>query len=142
MIATRVVTYPIPAYANVPINAQYYQPSQFFISAISLGPTTIITTTVNHNYVLGQLVRLIIPFGFGCIQLNEQLGNVIAIPAANQVTLNINSAGVTPFNNNALFNTKAQILAVGDNNSGIISLTGRAIATTNIPGSFINISPL
>jgi hypothetical protein len=136
-----VITPPIPVFQNLPIEPQFYQPSQFFISAISLGVTTIVTATTNMNYIVGQLVRILIPNGFGTRQLNEQLGYVISLPAGNQVEVNINSAAYDPFKNNALLTTKAQILAVGDNNSGIISSTGRVIPTTNIPGSFINISP-
>ena len=133
---------PVAILNNLPINAEFYQPSQFFISNITLGLTTIVTTTVNHNYVIGQLVRLIIPPQFGCRQLNEQQGLVLSIPASNQVELNINSnQNVDAFTaSNA--KTQPQILAIGDNNQGIISATGPIIPSTNIPGSFINISPL
>lgn len=141
-----VISFPIPPYSNVPIEPQFYQPSRFVISAITLGATTTVTATTNMNYVVGQLVRLLIPPTFGTRQLNEQEGYVIAIPASNQVTLNINSTGYDPFVS-SLATTKAQILAVGDVNSGYSSTTGRSIPTVNgntqieIPGSFINISP-
>lgn len=132
---------PIPPYSNPPIEPQYFQPSRFVISAITLGSTTTITTTENHNYVIGQQVRLLIPFGYGSTQLNMQTANVIDIPAANQVTINLFSFGANQFVN-ANTSQKPQIIAVGDYNTGIISSTGRSIPTTNIPGSFINISPL
>jgi len=133
---------PIPPYSNVPINAQYFQPSVFVISAIGLGITTTITTTVNHNYVVGQEIRLNIPESFGASQLNQQTGIVLSIPAANQVIVNINSsANVNPFTSSSA-TTLPQIVAVGDINNGIISTTGRSVPSTNIPGAFINISPL
>lgn len=134
-------TGPVSLYNNLPINAQYYQPSQFFISAISLGPTTTITTTVNNNYVIGQLCRLIIPQANRCSQLNEQTGYVIAIPNPNQVTLNINSSGYNLFQTST-YPTQPQILAIGDINSGVINNIGNGSEGTFIPGSFINISPL
>lgn len=136
-----VISYPIPAYANVPIHAEYYKPSRFVISGITLGLTTTVTTTENMNYVIGQLVRLLIPSSFGSIQLNEQQGYVISIPADNQVELNIDSLRNVDAYVASSATTKAQILAIGDINSGIISFTGRIIPTTNIPGSFVNISP-
>jgi len=136
-----VISYPIPPYSNLPINAQYYEPSRFVISAISLGQTTIITTTINNNYVIGQLVRLIIPPSFGTRQLNEQEGYVISIPAANQVELNIYSVGFDLFINSTA-TTQAQILAIGDINSGTQNSNGRSNTGTFIPGAFINISPL
>lgn len=137
-----VISFPIPPYANVPIQAGFFQPSRFVISNVALGITTTVTTTKNINYVLGQLVRLIIPPTFGCRQLNESTGYVLSIPAANQVVLDINSSrNVDPYKSSPA-TTVAQILAVGDINSGITSSTGRNIPSTNIPGAFINISPL
>ena len=132
---------PIPPYANVPINAQYYQPSQFFISAITLGPTTLITTTVNHNYVISQQCRLIIPSINGPLQLNQQTGYVIQIPNPNQVVLNINSSGLNLFQSST-YPTQPQIVAIGDINFGAINQNGLSQVGTFIPGSFINISPL
>lgn len=148
MTAGTVISYPIPAYANVPIEAQFYQPSRFVISGVTLGQTTTVTTTANMNYVIGQQARLIIPPSFGCIQLNESQGYVLSIPAPNQVVLSIDSSkNVDPYIASTA-TTVAQILAIGDINSGVISSTGRSIPTvagntgTQVPGSFINISPL
>jgi hypothetical protein len=135
-----VISFPIPPYQNLPIEPQDYQPSQFFISAISLGVNTTVTTTTNNNYVIGQLVRLIIPSYSGCRQLNQQTGYVVSISSPTQIVLNINSSNADSFITTT-FPTQPQIVAVGDINNGIISSTGRNIPTTAIPGSFINISP-
>lgn len=147
MPSTRgVISYPIPAYQNLPIEPQNYQPSRFVISAITLGFTTTITTTSDMNYVIGQLVRLIIPPSFGTYQLNEQKGYVISIPGSTQVILDIDSKQFDAFISSSGL-VEPQILAVGDINTGVISSTGRSIRTvdgntnTAIPGSFINISP-
>jgi hypothetical protein len=139
-----VISYPIPLYANVPIHAEYYQPSQFVISAIDLGPTTIITATTNLNYVIGQEIRLLIPASFGTIELNERKGLVISIPALNQVEIDINSIGMSPFIAAVATIQSPQILAIGDVNNGIISTTGPDLlnVAVTIPGAFENISPL
>src|SRR5580658_9461393 len=92
-----VISYPIPPYSNVPIEPQWYEPSQFFISAITRGWMTTVTTTVDHNYVVGQQVRLVIPPSFGIRQLNEESAYVYSIPAANQVVININSTNYDAF---------------------------------------------
>lgn len=136
-----VIPGPIPPYSNVAVNPQYYQPSQFFISGITLGVTTLVTTTVNHNYVIGQLTRLIIPQFNGTRQLNEQTGMVISIPNPNQVVLNIDSSKYDLFQTST-YPTQPQILAIGDYNSGDINSSGNLNTGTYIPGSFINISPL
>jgi hypothetical protein len=133
---------PTPAYNNPPIQPQNFQPSRFVISDISLGPTTTITTAVAHNYVIGQLTRILLQPTYGAYQLNEQTGYVIDIPSATQVTLDLNSQNTNPFIPSPAYGpTLPQIVAIGDQNSGIISTTGRSVSTTTIPGSFANISP-
>ncbi len=130
---------PVPIYNNPPIEPQFYEPSQFFISAITLGLTTTVTTTVSHNYVIGQQVRLIIPANCGSRQLNGTSPYVISIPSVTQVELQLDST-----NSNAFIystsSTPAQITAIGDINSGPVN-TGRTNNQTFIDGSFINISP-
>jgi len=133
-------TAPIAPYNNLPIESQDYEPSRFVISAVTLGQTTTITTTTAMNYVVGQLVRLIIPPTFGCRQLNEQKGYVLSLPATTQVVVGINSAqNVDPYVASSA-TTKAQIIAVGDISNGQINSSGRVSNGTYIPGSFINIS--
>lgn len=136
-----VISYPIPPYQNVPIEPDFYQPRSFIISNVSLGQTTTITTIDNMDYVIGQLVRLIIPPSFGCRQLNELTGFVLSIPMTTQVIISIDSSqNVDPFISSSAA-TKPQILAIGDINSGQINTNGRVSNITYIPGSFINISP-
>jgi hypothetical protein len=134
---------PIAPESNPPINPQYYEPSRFAIENITLGTTTLVETTVDHNYVIGQLVRTLIPFGYGTTQLNGQQGYVISIPAANEVVINIDSTNYTAFSGSFTRNlTQPQIIAIGDVNSGVPSNSnGRVLNGTAIPGSFINISP-
>lgn len=133
---------PTPPYNNPPIEPQYYQPGIFFISEISTGTTTTVTTSVNNNYVVGQNVRLLIPKFFGAYQINNQQGFVLSVPFSNQVIVGINSQVCDPFIPTPSYGpTLPQIIAIGDTNTGIISSTGRTVPTTAIPGSFINISP-
>jgi hypothetical protein len=137
-----VISYPTPLYQNLPIEPQFYEPSRFNIIAISLGFSTTVTTSVNHNYFIGQEVRLLIPPSFGCRGLNQQTGIVISIPNPDQVVLNINSQLLNPFILASSNIQTAQITAIGDMNSGAINSSGVINQIINIPGSFINISPL
>lgn len=132
---------PIAPQNNPPINPQYYQPRIFNILAISLGQTTTVTTTVDHDYVVGQLTRLLISQAFGSYQLNEKQAYVISIPAANQVVLDMNSTLASLFIYDPTSSlSQPQIVPIGDANSGQIN-TGRTGNITYIPGSFIDISP-
>ena len=134
---------PIAFENNPPINPQYYAPSVFNISAITLGITTTVTTTANHNYVTGQLVRLVIPSIYGSSALNERSAYVLSVPAANQVILSLYSLNSDPFTANLTSGTtQPQILAIGDINTGVTNSSGRSPTGTFIPGSFIDISPL
>lgn len=142
MTSPPLISGPVPPYTNPPINPQYYQPSAFFISAISLGQTTTVTTTVANNYVLGQLVRLIIPNGYGSTQLNNQTGNIISILAPNQMELDLFSLYTDLFIPSSSNTTQPQTIAVGDVNSGFINNAGIGSQGTYVPGSFINISPV
>jgi hypothetical protein len=130
---------PVPPYTNPPIQPLNYQPRRFVISNVTLGSTTTVTTTLDMDYVIGQLVRLIIPPSYGCRQLNESQGYVISIPFANQVVLDIYSTGGDPYIASSA-TTQAQILGIGDINSGQVNTNGRVNQLNYIPGSFINIS--
>lgn len=135
-----LVTGPQPYENNPPINPEYYQPSRFVISNVTLGQTTTVTTTESVNYVIGQLVRLIIPYGFGCTQLNQKQGYVLNIPASNQVEISIDSSRfVDPYVNSSSRQIP-QIVAIGDINTGIQSSTSGINTSTNIPGAFIDVS--
>lgn len=133
---------PVAPESNPPINPDYFQPRVFYISAISLGETTTVTTSVDHDYVVGQFVRLLIPPTYGAQQLHQREGYVISIPADDQVVLNIVSKGGNAFVPSPIYGpTPPQIIATGDINSGQISSSGNVQIKTYIPGSFINISP-
>jgi len=138
-----VLSYPIPAYQNLPPEPEFYVPRRFVIEGITLGVTTIVTTTEDHNYVIGQECRLLIPSPFGSYQLNEVKGNVISIPADDQVELSIDSSrNVDAYiASSVTYPCVAQIVAIGDFNSGAINANGRIENITYIPGSFRNISP-
>jgi len=127
---------------NFPINSEFYEPSRFVISSILEGIVTVVSTTVDHNYVIGQQVRLLIPVCWGAYELNNKIGYVLSIPSAKEVVISIDSFGASPFiliNPHPNFTQNAQIIAIGDINNGHINQT-RTNNGTYIPGSFRDIS--
>jgi hypothetical protein len=88
---------PIPPYSNPIIQPQFYQPGRFQITAISLGINTIVTTSTDHNYVIGQLVRLLVSSPYGSFQLNETQGYVIDVLSDTQIVIAIDSTQASPF---------------------------------------------
>ena len=136
------ITGPIAPEINPTIEPGYYNPSRFVISAISLGATTTITTSVAHNYSLGQEVRVFVPYYYGTFQINGLSGFVETIPSTTQVTININSVAFNSFISSPSYGpTKPQIIAIGDIRTGGINNNGLLNQATTIPGAFINVSP-
>lgn len=110
-----------------------YVPGVFIITALSLGSSTVVTTTAPHQLVVGQEVAFRISSPWGTTQLNSLpnvaipgspiYGYVTAVNSSTQVTVNINSTGYTPFNTNLPVAglqgiSPPQIIAAGDINSG------------------------
>jgi hypothetical protein len=131
-----------------------YYPGVSFISAISLGSVTLVSTTTNHNLVVGQEVAFRIPSLWGTVQLNSLPNSVIpgspvygfvtVVNSPTQVTVNINSSAYTAFAAPAFSSfvgeSFPQMVAVGDNNSGSL-LFGFASNTINGPaisGAYLN----
>ncbi len=134
-----VLSAPIPPFQNLPIRSNFYNPSRFVISAITLGQTTIITATEDMDYVVGQLVRLIIPMPYGTLQLDGRQGYVISLPEDDQVEIDIDSSQMNAFIS-ASAHQQPQILPIGDVNTGVINNNGPIAEGISIPGAFINVS--
>lgn len=135
-------TGPIAPENNPPIEPQFYAPSRFVIIGLNLSIFTTVSTQTSHNYVIGQQVRLHVPVFYGTFEINGQEGIVVSIPASNQVMLNINSVGYTPFIPSPAYGpTLPQIIPIGDINSGAINSQGRQNNILTVPGAFINVSP-
>lgn len=124
-----------------------YAPGVSVISAITRGATTTIDTTSAHNFVVGQEVAIRIPTirgaptVWGTTELNSLpnstipgspiYGYVIAVTDYNTVVVNINSTNYTAFNPNLPFAsvpgaTPAQIVAVGDVNTGGVQISANS----------------
>ncbi len=114
-----------------------YLPNDNFISAITTGATTTITTTDQHQMQIGQEVAFRIPAAWGTIQLNSLpnviipgspiYGYVISITNLQTYVVNINSTGYTAFNSNQTFassgRTFAQVVPAGDVNTGGVQIS-------------------
>lgn len=110
-----------------------FAPGVAYISAISLGASTTVTTTAPHNYVVGQEIAFRIPQVYGTTQLNSLPNPIIpgqpiyafvaAVPSSTTFLCFINSSGYGSFNSNQPATAVnglqfAQVVAVGDANTG------------------------
>lgn len=156
---------PTGAYVKKVLYPFLYAPGVSFISAISTGTTTTVTTTCPHNLVVGQEIAFRISSAWGTTQLNSLpdtaipgspiYGFVTSVTNSTQFVCNINSTGYTAFATNiAVSNvpglTFPQVVAVGDLNTGGVAYSGGVLypspvvngaSTINGPaiqGSFVN----
>lgn len=136
-----------------------YIPELCYITAVTKASSAVITTSINHNFVVGQEVGFTVPSQWGMTQLDSavylQSSNGIPQQAyvtavtANTVTVNINSSGFTTFAyptsaTAALGVTFPQIYAIGDantgyslNSSGQVPYLGVTNGVIGIPGAFV-----
>lgn len=135
-----------------------YIPFGCAITTVTKASSAVITTAVNHSFVVGQEVAFVVPSQWGMTQLDSQtyLQTSNGIPqqayvtaiTANTITVNINSTAFTTFAYPtsavaALGVTPAQVLAIGDQNSGYslsssaqVPYLGITHGIIGIPGSF------
>jgi hypothetical protein len=119
---------------------QVYTPFACDIADIqSVDRLTVITTTVPHGFVLGNLVGFSIPKEYGMTQLSGRKGYVLDLDETT-VTITINSIEFQPFMIPTVIPPKvidpAQILPIGDANSGSSSPGGIPDPSLTIPGAF------
>lgn len=144
---SHVPPYPSVGLFNPKIMPQNFEPNNYTnsISSITtvtnggLPPTIQVTTDLPNQFVTGQLVRFLIPPGWGITQLNNQLGFITVINSTTQFIVNIDPTGFNEFvTASAPFNKqKPQCICVGDNNNA--SEFNRQLGNT-ILGAFINVS--
>jgi hypothetical protein len=56
-----------------------FQPSMRIIASITNAYNAVITTTFDHNYVSGEIVRIIVPPHFGMQQIDKQKGPITVL---------------------------------------------------------------
>lgn len=128
--------------------ADLYIPFNCPVVSVTQANPCVVTTSVNHSFVVGQEVFFVIPPQYGMTQLDSltyatangtpQRAYVTAV-GARTITLNLNSTAFTAFALPtsavaALGVSQAQVMAIGDANTGY---TGPTVPTPQtIPGAF------
>jgi len=98
-----------------------FQPARRIISTITNANQAAVTTTFAHDYFTGDIVRLIIPDGFGMTQANELVGTV-TVTGDTTFTLDIDSNKFDVFSDPSNGQV-AQVIPVGEVNSTIYGAT-------------------
>ena len=78
------------------IPAAYYNPSKYLITGITGANPAVITTSVAHDYEVGDRIRVYCPAAFGMVEIDGLEANITAVTAST-ITTDINSAAFTAF---------------------------------------------
>jgi len=128
---------PASAFVQKVLYPFLYLPEDNVVSAVTVGNTTTVVTTMYHNFEPGQEIAFRIPSQWGIVQLNSLpnilipgspvYGYVVSVTDNWTFVVNINSSAFTAYTANiAVANvpglTFPQVLAVGDVNSGGLSI--------------------
>lgn len=124
-------------------NSGTYIPFKCNISSISQGSSTVVTTSVDHGFIVGNQVQFSIPKAYGMTQLNGKKGLVLSF-TSNTITVNIDSSSFDPFVTPSviplIIYDPAEVLPIGDQNVGYSVVAGVA-PSLQIPGTFRNTYP-
>lgn len=94
-----------------------FKPAVRDIAAITNGFPLEVTTTFDHSYLSGLIVRILVPSNFGMVLLNKAVGSIL-VTGPTTFTMNIDSSQFDPFVIPASqpgFNfTPAQVVPVGE----------------------------
>jgi hypothetical protein len=115
-------------YANT---APTYQPARRIISAVTNAEEAEVTTTTDHDYIDGEIIRFYVPEGYGMTQLNQKLATV-TVTATNKFTINIDTTNFDSFGapSSFPFNEQcAQIVPVGEINATFAGATKNVLPT-------------
>jgi hypothetical protein len=105
--------------------APVFQPAKRIISAITNDFNASVTTTTDHDYIDGEIVRIYVPEGFGMEQINQQIGE-ITVTSSTTFTINIDTSKMDPFSIPADFPYSkqcAQVVPIGEINSTLAAAT-------------------
>ena len=106
----------MPAYIAFPFPT--FQPALRLIQSISQARTALITTTFNHQYKTGTIVRLDIPKADGMQQADQFVGDII-VTAPTTFTMNIDTTNFDPF----IAAGSAQVIPIGEVSSMLTAAT-------------------
>lgn len=104
-----------------------FQPAMRLITAITQASPATITTSFDHDYEAGLIVRIFVPSLFGMRQLNQKTGTILSVPADDSFTIDIDTTQYDAFSvpdpEPWYLYEYAMVLPVGEINSSLDQAT-------------------
>ncbi len=107
-----------------------FQPAMREISAITQANPATVTTTFDHDYITGEIVRLYIPLDHGMIRADQLVGE-ITVTAATTFTINIDTTGFEAFVVPGASLQCPQVVPLGERNSLLLAATDNVLPSGN-----------
>ncbi len=109
-----------------------FQPAMRVIASITNARPLVVTTTFDHDYITGEIVRLKVPNGFGMRQANNFKG-AITVTGADTFTMDLDStnfdAYAIPAEQPGHFFTQGQVVPVGEVNNTLAAASRNVLRT-------------
>ena len=103
-----------------------FQPAMRLVTNITRAGSAEVTTSFEHNYETGDIVRLIVPNGYGMVQADRRTGT-IAVNSPTTFLIDIDTTYFDPFvippDPSPWVITVAQVIPVGEVNSKLTQAT-------------------
>ena len=84
-----------------------FQPAMRVISSITNGFPAVVTTTFDHQYISGTVMRLYVPVGYGMVQANQLTGEIV-VTGTTTFAIGIDSTLFNPFTTPSTFPENTQ----------------------------------
>lgn len=102
-----------------------FQRAMRIISNITNAYPATITTTFEHNYQTGEIVRLIVPLGYGMVEANQKQG-VITVTGDTTFTIDIDTTHFNAYTTPSTYPENyqySQVVPVGEENDQLEGAT-------------------
>ena len=93
-----------------------FKPAMRIITAITNDFPASITTSFDHGYASGIIIRVVVPIGYGMPQINEKFGSII-VTGATTFDIDIDTRYFSPFVVPVSPKQYAQSIPIGEINS-------------------------
>lgn len=123
---TQIVAGTTGSWRKINFNPIFY-PRRRFITEISVASQAVVTTSVTHQYTVGQQVRFNVPAAYGMVEINGLVGNIIGVDTStsvNSFTVDIDSSAFTAFTfplTAAVPFSPAEVIPVGEDTATAIA---------------------
>lgn len=107
-----------------------FQPSMRVITAITNANPAGITTSFDHDFFVTDIVRIIIPRGFGMAQINNRVVQIVEITSPTTFTIAIDTSDFDVFNDPGN-NQFAQVIAIAEDNDTLYGATRNTLPSLN-----------